>query len=193
MRYPDIDFMKRTFDLVRNRLKIGDKLMPVIMYNPNTFLHFNGYRTTKAQYQKSDQLGPTSADTFRVGITARNKEGYIPENFLHQGHKALYSQALEPLRQYFVTDTFPDAFKKLMTHDIYSVRDYMTLEMKYPNSVVRWIETMEWRTGMFDAALTETVLADLAFEDPRHKGEGKDTVWFCFEFVCFDFVSFQWR
>jgi len=184
MRYPDIDLMKRTFHLIRNKLHIDNKLTKVIMNHPKTFLHFNGIRTTKGEYQESDKPGLTCADTFRVGITATNKEGYIPEDFLRKGHKALYNQAMEPLRQLFVTETFTKAFEELIEFDMYSVRDYMTLKMEYPNSVVRWIETMEWRTGMFDAALTETVLADLAFDDPRNKNQGKETKWFCLEFVC---------
>jgi hypothetical protein len=183
MRYPDIDSMGRTFDLVRNRLKIDNKLTPVIMSNPNTLLHYNGYRAKKSEYQSSDQSGGTPADPFKVGFTKNNKGGFIPEEYLKKGHKTLYQEALEPLRQYFVTDSFPVAFKKLMELDMYSVRDYFSIKMGYPNSVIRWIETMEWRTGMFDASLTETVLADLSFDDPRNRKEGKQTEWFCFECV----------
>ncbi|SRR6266550_1276092 len=177
MRYPEIDMMKRTFDLIRNRLKIGDKLRPVIMSNPNTFLHFNGHRTTKSKYNA------TAMDTFKVGATADNKDGYIREPYLSKGHKALYEEAIEPLLQLFVNEPFRTAFEKLMEYDRYSVRDYMTTHLGYPNSVVRWIETMEWRTGWFDSSLTEIVLASLAFNDPRDKSEGKETAWYCFEFV----------
>jgi hypothetical protein len=150
------------------------------MSNPNTFLHFNGYRTTKARYRTADA---TTADTFRVNLTADNKDGYIGEPYFSKGHKALYEEALEPLRQLFVRDAFPDALKALMEYDKYSVRGYMSAHIGYPNSVVRWIETMEWRTGMFDASLTETVLADLAFNDPRNKSNDKETDWYCFEYV----------
>jgi len=40
---------------------------------------------------------------------------------------------------------------------------------------------MEWRTGMFDASLTETVLADLSFADPRTAAMKKDVEWKCFD------------
>ena len=50
MRYPDIPIMKRTFELVRSKLNIGQKLIPVIMSNDNSILHFNGRRITKGQY-----------------------------------------------------------------------------------------------------------------------------------------------
>ncbi|KIM73740.1 hypothetical protein PILCRDRAFT_719225 [Piloderma croceum F 1598] len=181
MRYPDVIFMKRTFDLVRNKLKIGHKLIPYIGANDKSFLHFNGRRVTKAAYKLSDQGGISTADTFRVGITANNRGGYVPEQYLVQGHEALFAQALAPLRQYFVDLPFPEAFQKLMIHDAYTVRDYLAMHWKYPNAVVRWIETMEWRTAMFDASLTETVLASLVFSDPRSRSEGKDINWFCFD------------
>lgn len=174
MRYPEIDMMERTFDLIRERLKIGDKLRPVIMSNPNTFLHFNGHRTTKNQ---------SALDTFKVGATADNKDGYIREPYLSKGHKALYEEAIEPFLQLFVNESFPTAFEKLMEYDRYSVREYMTTHLGYPKSVVRWIETTGWRTGWFDSSLTEIVLSSLAFNDPRDKTEGKETAWYCFEFV----------
>lgn len=173
MRFPDIDFMKRTFDLVRNRLKISNKLIPVIMGNPNTFYHFNGIRAKRSDYLNKDK----ATDTFKVGITSTNKDWDIPQEYIEKGHKKLYDEALSPLKDLFVTNSFPDAFKELVNYDSYSVKSYMSVVMKYPQSVIRWIETMEWRTGMFDAGLTDTVLADLAFADPRKP----NAEWFCFE------------
>lgn len=178
MRYPDIPFMSRTFDLVRHKLKIEKKLIPVIMSNDNTILHFNGHRITKGQYKKGGQ----GIDVFGIGINDSTKDGYIPEKYLHQGHGVLYDKALQPLRQYFVDEPFPEAFEKLMKHDMDSVRDYMSRELGYPNAVIRWIETMEWRTGMFDASLTETVLASISFDDPLTRSKGVENIkWYCFE------------
>ncbi|KAG8835722.1 hypothetical protein FRC17_001513 [Serendipita sp. 399] len=179
MRYPDMFSQRRTFDLVRNKLKIGDSLKPVIMSNENCFLHFNGIRSTRKGYEQDRLSG--RFDTFRVGKTEANKDGYIPEEFLREGHKALYERAIGPLRQYFVDSLFPDAFRQLMRHDGFSVREYLHQAMQYPHSVIRWIETMEWRTGMFDSSLTETVLASLAFDDPRSRNERKNVDWFCFD------------
>ena len=180
MRYPDIPFMKRGFDLIHDKLRIGAKLIPVIMSNDNTFLHFNNHGITKSEYNRIDK-GSSVVDAFGIG-TKQNKDGSIPEDYLREGHKKLYERALHPLRQYFVDKPFPEAFKQLMKHDMYSVRDYMSLVLGYPNPVIRWIETMEWRTGMFDASLTETVLASLSFEDPLTQNKGGAGVqWYCFE------------
>jgi hypothetical protein len=181
MRYPDVFMMKRTFDLVRNQLNIGHKLIPVIMSNDNCILHYNGRGVTKRDYRRTDQSGSTSADTFGVGKTRDNVGGYVPEDLLKQGHAKLYKDTIEPLRQYFVSLPFAEAFLRLMRLDKHSVRDYMANGMGYPTSVIRWIETMEWRTGMFDASLVETVLASLSFEDPRSEAEGKNVDWYCFE------------
>jgi hypothetical protein len=178
MRYPDIPFMKRTFDLIREKLKIENKLIPVIMSNDETILHFNGRRITKREYME----GGKSIDVFGFGGSDTSENGYIPEKYLRQGHKVLYDRALQPLRQYFVAEPFPEAFEKLMKHDMYSVRDYMSRVLGYPNAVIRWIETMEWRTGMFDASLTEIVLASISFDDPLSHSKGVDDIkWYCFE------------
>jgi len=179
MRFPDIPLMSRTFDLVRKTLKIDHTLIPVIMSNDNNILHFNGRRISRKEYEK----GGAGIDAFGIGLNDPMKDGYIPEKYLRQGHGVLYEQALKPLRQYFVDEPFPQAFKKLMEHDKYSVRDYMSM-IGYPNAVIRWIETMEWRTGMFDASLTETVLASIAFDDPLTRSKGVDDInWYCFEYV----------
>ncbi|KIJ46262.1 hypothetical protein M422DRAFT_778531 [Sphaerobolus stellatus SS14] len=180
MRYPDIDFMKRTFKLV-DGLNLRNKLLEVIMGNDNAFVHFNGIRATRKQYSANWAPGATPLDTFKVAKTASNPDGYIPEEYILKGHKKLYDDAIKPLKEPFATSSFQDAYKNLLEFDKYSVKSYLSIKMGYPDSVIRWIETMEWRTGMFDAGLLDTVLADLAFDDPRNRAQGKETKWYCFD------------
>jgi hypothetical protein len=158
MRYPDIPIMARFFDLVRKRLKMGDKLLPVTMSHGRNVLHFNGVRVTKENVKPPF----TGVDTFKVGISERN---------------LLYYNAIHPLREYFVSDTFSNGLKKLLEKDEHSVRSYLALEKRYPAPVINWLETMEWRTGTFDASLMETVIASLSFRDPKSEKEGKQVDW----------------
>ncbi|KAE9402991.1 hypothetical protein BT96DRAFT_815577 [Gymnopus androsaceus JB14] len=178
MRFPDIFLMRRTFDLARKRLGMGaDKFIEVIMHSDQAIKHFNGISVLDGQYSKTDDNGKTSADTFKIGKSEKNKDGYIPQEYLDQGASKLYNQdTLGPLRQYFVDAPFAEAFLKLMRLDKHSVRSYMRETMGYPDSVIRWIETMQWRTGGFDMSLTESVLASLSFEDPR----SSNPKWYCF-------------
>lgn len=173
--------MRRTFDLARNRLGMGnDKFIKVIMHSDKAIKHFNGISAIQGEYSKTDDNGKTSADTFKIGKSAKNKDGYIPQEYLDEGTSKLYNKdTLGPLREYFVDTPFTDAFLKLMRHDNHSVRSYMRDAMGYPDSVIRWIEAMEWRTGGFDMSLTESVIASLSFDDPRSVKPD----WYCFKYV----------
>ncbi|KAF5380291.1 hypothetical protein D9757_007919 [Collybiopsis confluens] len=178
MRFPNIFLMRRTFDLAQKKLGMGnDKFIKITMHCDNAIKHFNGIGVKQGIYSQTDENGSESADTFKIGITAKNKDGYIPEKYLHEGTTKLYKETLEPLRDYFVNLSFQDAFLKLMQHDNHSVRSYMQVAKGYPDSVIRWIEDMEWRTGGFDSSLTESVIASLSFDDPRSSNPD----WFCFD------------
>ena len=173
MRYPDTPAMTRTFELARNRLKLDGKMKDYTLKSENAFLHYNGIRTTITQYATNF----ASNDFFKVADTPDNKEGYVPKSYFDIGYDALYKRAIDPFRQYFVEKSFEEAFKKLLEYDEHSVRSYMITVLKYPNSVVRWIETMQWHTGILDAGLSETVLESLAFDDPRVE----NPKWYYFE------------
>ena len=58
-----------------------------------------------------------------------------------------------------------------------------------PYPVVKRLETMDSRTGLFDQSLVETVLASLVFmgSNPTDQVE-----WLCFEFVLHSFNQFHW-
>ncbi|KAF5309811.1 hypothetical protein D9758_018993 [Tetrapyrgos nigripes] len=177
MRFPDIFLMRRTFDLCRERLGMKeDKFLKVIMHSGNAIKHFNGISVKQSDWSKSDDNGKNSADSFKIGKTSKNKDGYIPQEYLDEGTTSLYGKTLGPLRNYFVGTPFQDAFLKLMRHDKHSVRSYMRETMGFPDSVIRWIEAMEWRTGGFDSSLTESVIASLSFDDPRSTNPD----WYCF-------------
>ncbi|KAG5650548.1 hypothetical protein H0H81_011863 [Sphagnurus paluster] len=172
MRYPDTSFMQRTFDLARNRLGLQDKMLPYIRGNDNAFMHFNGISMTKAQVKST----ANSADLFKF---SQSNDGNVPDSYVAAGSDVFWNKILGNLRQLFVDHPFDVAFKKLQELDKHTVTSYLSFVEGIPYDVIKWYETMESRTGLFDASLTETVLASLVFNDPRF--EGKEIDWYCFD------------
>ena len=174
MRYPETTFMTRTFELAKKRL--GLTMLPYIRANDNAFLSYNGISITKAENKQKDLV---KEDVFKVSV-GNDSDGYVPEDYFKQGTEVFWNQILGDLRQNFVDYSFPVAFEKLKQWEDHSVTSYLLLVKKIPYPVVKWWETMESRTGLFDQSLVETVLASLVFMDPNMK----DNVnWWCFEFV----------
>lgn len=174
MRYPDTSFMKRTFDLTRNRLALTSKMLPYIRANDSTFLSYNGISVTKGKNNSVQ----SAHDIFKF---SEENDGHVPDKYVAEGPGVFWDKHLGDLRQLFVDYPFDEAFKKLKTFDAHTVTSYLMFEKKVPFEVVKWYELMESRTGLFDTSLTETVLASLVFNDPRFKGRKFD--WFCFEYV----------
>ncbi|KAF8074658.1 L-amino acid oxidase [Lyophyllum atratum] len=172
MRYPDTSFMQRTFDLARNRLGLKDKMLKYLRANDNAFLHYNGITVTKAL----NNATPAAADIFKASKT---RDGYVPDKYVTEGSGVFWDVILGDLRQLFVDNPFDVAFQKLKELDGHTVTSYLTFVKEIPYPVIKWYETMESRTGLFDQSLTETVLASLVFMDPRFKG--KEIDWFCFD------------
>ncbi|RDB23899.1 hypothetical protein Hypma_008897 [Hypsizygus marmoreus] len=173
MRYPDTSFMQRTFDLARNRLGLKDQMLSYIRGNDNAFLCYNGIAVTKATFATESKQG---ADTFKA---SQSNDGTVPDEYVAKGSGYFWDVILDELRQLFVDNPFDVAFKKLQDLDGHTVTSYLTFVKQIPYEVIKWYETMESRTGLFDQSLTETVLASLVFNDPRFKG--KDIDWFCFD------------
>ncbi|KAG5637252.1 hypothetical protein H0H81_005251 [Sphagnurus paluster] len=172
MRYPNTSFMQRTFDLARNRLGLQDKMLPYIRGNDNAFLHYNGISVTKAKVKAT----ANSVDLFKF---SQSSDGNIPDSYIAAGSGAFWNKILGNLRQLFVDNPFDVAFKKLQELDKHTVTSYLSFVEGIPYDTIKWYETMESRTGLFDASLTETVLASLVFNDPRF--EGREIDWYCFD------------
>jgi len=176
MRYPDTSFMKRTFDLARNRLGFSEKeMITYICSDDDTYLYYNGISVTKKQYNAGSAA---KEDVFNV---SQSKGGDVPDSYVADGPGKFWNVYLDELRQLFVKFPFDVAFKMLKKFDGHSVTSYLTFVKELPYEVIKWYETMESRTGLFDASLVETVLASLVFNDPRYKD--KTINWFCFKYV----------
>lgn len=176
MRYPETTFMKRTFDLVRNRLNMPNAFIPYIRGCENAFKCYNDITVT----QKEEKAAKKEDDIFKVSIA---NGGNVPPEYVAKGSGAMWDECLKDLRQLFVDYPFEEAYKKLMEYDAYSVSGYLTQVQKIPVDVTDWFENSESRTGLMDESLTETVLASLVFNDPNFTTKGTTINWFCLEYV----------
>lgn len=153
MRYPDTPFMKRTFDLVRNR-GLNIKLIPYIMqmvYPPNTWLLFNNSRI-------NNQDSSVTGDPFNV-------KSYVSDPSLRtpQGVSKRVGEVLQPFRNLFrnmpgqpprdIATSMETLFKET---NKFSTRSYMFQNgMKAKD--IQWCETLDKSTGWYDRALTESM------------------------------------
>ncbi|CCL98847.1 uncharacterized protein FIBRA_00853 [Fibroporia radiculosa] len=166
MRFPDIPFMKRVFDLF-DLLEIShsdpkqDRLIPYVMSNPNNMLFYNNIRMTVEQYNQTASAVP---DPFNMGLKAR------PETIL--------ATALGRFKDELKTN-FATGWEKMMNYDEFSTRDYIYFELNtpkhlcYTDKVITNLETMESATNLYDCALSESVMDSLDFD------WNDDQKWFC--------------
>jgi len=150
MRFPDTPFMKRTFDLARNR-GLPVKLIPYIRETSNSFLFFNNERIMN---QDSDL---TEDDPFDVS-------GYVDPSL---ASPAAVSQkvadVIKPFRDLFVvpdssgnTPDIATAMAQLFNEtDMFSMRSYM-FQGGMRAEDISWCETLDKSTGWYDRALTES-------------------------------------
>ena len=157
MRFPDSPFMKRTFDLARNR-NLPVNLIPYIMQmykpSPNTFLFFNNARI----HNQDDSV---TGDPFSVSGYVDDPELTTPSEVSKKvaaviqpfrdmfrdspGHKADIAAGMEQL--FAATNTF-------------STRSYMLNPVGMNPKDISWCETLDKSTGWYDRALTESTWLD---------------------------------
>ena len=158
MRFPDTPFMKRTFDMVRNRgLKLT--LIPYIlqMVSPatNTWLFFNNARV-------NNQAASVTQDPFGIS-------GYVtdPNIATPEGASRRVAEILQPFRDLFRTsaDGKPAdiaASMKIIFEQTnnFSTRGYMLQALGMSNEDINWCETTGKSTGWYDRAFTEGTWLD---------------------------------
>lgn len=156
MRYPDTPFMKRTFDMVRNRgLKLT--LIPYIlqMVSPmtNTWLFFNNARV-------NNQAASVTQDPFGISGFVDDPTISTPE-----GASRKVAEVLQPFRDLFRTsaDGKPAdiaASMKIVFEQTnnFSMRSYMLQALGMSTEDINWCETTDKSTGWYDRAFTESKL-----------------------------------
>jgi monoamine oxidase len=171
MRFPDIPFMKRVFDLIRDdkNSPIADQLeiIDYVMDNPNNLNFYNGILKTDAELDP-DLKPPPPVDPFHTGVN--------PPDGPPNTYSNMIAAALGPFKQALV-ENFDVGWENLMQWDEHSTRDYMAFVMDppYPDDIINWCETFDSATNLYDCALSESVMDSLDFDFPG------DVKWYCIQ------------
>ncbi|TFY58617.1 hypothetical protein EVG20_g8079 [Dentipellis fragilis] len=192
MRFPDIPFMNRVFDLIR-RVRVDDLLVDYHLGVGNNLAYYN----TRGPFRKSD-IRPKS-DPFGVSIASG---GTVPEKYALAGTQSWISKTFDPFRDLFREAyegqneedrfyAFEKAWKTLMEQDHHTTRGYMQTQKEdqapFPEPVVNWLETFHAGTGTYNAAFTESVMSSLNFNwpwphlDPPSTPNAQITKWYCID------------
>ncbi|KAH9927100.1 uncharacterized protein BXZ73DRAFT_48983 [Epithele typhae] len=177
MRYPNIPFMKRVFDLFERRLGMSeDDLLIEYKYSAdNTFERYNDIL-----YNTSD---PAIEDIFQV---SKIHGGAVPWDWVVQGVDNVANNVFREYAEKFQTEDFTTAWAYLSQQDPYSTRGYL-LSRQYPESVVEWLETFETATGLYNNAFVESAMDSMDFgsssasQNGRPRGEQLSYEWYCID------------
>ncbi|KAF9649823.1 hypothetical protein BDM02DRAFT_3094095 [Thelephora ganbajun] len=184
MRFPDTPFMKRTFDLARNR-GLPVNLIPYVMQmvepSPNTFLFYNNARVNNGDPS-------ISGDPFNVS-------GYINDQNLTTPADVSQRvvEVLQPFRDLFRAESGsppPDiasAMDKLFVlTDKFSMRSYMFDPVGMNAKDISWCETIDFSsTAAYDRALTESTVGfdwpTAPLPGPEPPKPDPNAIWYCFD------------
>ena len=150
MRFPDTPFMRRTFDLARNRNLPVNLDIPYIMQAPNTFLFFNNARIR-------NQDSSIAGDPFNVELFMQDPTLTTPSEVSRK-----VASVIQPFRNFFRPDSsghrppIESAMEKLFdATNIFSMRSYM-FSLGMTARDISWCETLHSSTGAYDRSLTES-------------------------------------
>jgi hypothetical protein len=120
---------------IRSTIAKRTRAMCVILPNPKTSLMLTMFST------KVPNKYATYSYTMPDGSTRTGVAGCLAATF-------------EPFKDKLVKN-WDDGWACLMKYDALSTRAYLLTEMKFPLSVVRWMETRDTSTGAYDLAFSE--------------------------------------
>ncbi|KAF9783369.1 amine oxidase [Thelephora terrestris] len=184
MRFPDVPFMKRTFDLIKNRnlkVKLILHVLQMVAPSANTWLLYNNARV-------NNQVPSVTDDPFGVSDYITDPSLRTPEG--------VYKRVEEVLQQF--RDLFresPEGTLDMATAmdtlfertNNFSMRSYMVQNGMSSNDI-SWCETISDSTGGYDRGFTETILDSLAFDWPNTPLPGPEQEkvypsqgWYCFD------------
>ena len=152
MRFPDTPWMRRTFDLARNR-GLDVKLIPYtfqMVDPPNTFLYYNFSRV-------NNQAPSIAPDPFNVSSYVADPDLRTPE-----GVSKRVSEVIQPFRDYFSHINpwgiigIRAGIKRLFEEtNQFSMRSYM-FQNGMTAKAINWCETLDGSTASYDRSLTES-------------------------------------
>jgi hypothetical protein len=151
MRYPRTPFMKRTFNLIEEKLP-GLVLIPYIMQMvepPNTWLMYNNARV--------NNQANVAGDPFSV-VNYVTDETLLTPDGVHQR----VAQEIKQFRDLFRVEGRSIADSMAILFDFtnaFSMRSWL-LQANMDPRQIHWCETLDKSTGWYDRALTESKQLD---------------------------------
>ncbi|VDB94323.1 unnamed protein product [Peniophora sp. CBMAI 1063] len=189
MRFPNIGFMKRVFDLFDTLDLRKDGLLIEYKYSsPNTYLHYNGRRRHTADIVP--QLNGQYDDFFSV---SSENGGAVPGNYVAQGVDRVLGDVFRPYADLFndPNTTFQEAWAHLQQEGPYSTRAHMLgrASPTLPEAVIQWLETFSSATGLYNNAFVESAMDAIDFGSvtaaPQSAGglpkEEVNYAWYCID------------
>ncbi|KAG1817807.1 hypothetical protein DFJ58DRAFT_833334 [Suillus subalutaceus] len=180
MRFPKISSMQRVFNLFDYPpLNEGSiSLKTKAAGNNNTLYSYNGVTVRQNAMPPSD---PFKADQVIQDVVSSNP-------YIAVGVKAIMDDVIGPFATRLLDDLKTggsEGWKYMRSFDHYSTRAYMQLKyipspsLGLPNKSLS-TDVVNWSTGWYDRALSETVLEAVAFG--WHPGPNPPpTQWFCID------------
>ncbi|KDQ16660.1 hypothetical protein BOTBODRAFT_30577 [Botryobasidium botryosum FD-172 SS1] len=180
MRFPGGPMMYRINDLLRNRLGLGDKLLPQLHadLDGNQLLEYNGIRRS----QKEVEASPYT-DWFNDSV---ENGGLVPSEFIRRGSLGLILESFVPFKDAFL-ESWSRGWAMLLKYDQHTLRSFLGTEFDdgfikkeaYPSEVINWLEAMAG-SGASGVSLTEIILmmlkVDLASMHEWHCVAGGSSV-----------------
>ncbi|KDQ16662.1 hypothetical protein BOTBODRAFT_106568 [Botryobasidium botryosum FD-172 SS1] len=176
MRHLDSPMMYRIHNLLRNRLRLGDQLIPDLSTTSdgNQVIEYNGIRRT----QKEVGASPNT-DWFNDSI---ENGGLVPPEFVKVGPTNLFIESMMPFKKAFL-ESWNKGWEMLMKYDQHTFRSFLGTKIDdefikkeaYPPEVINWIE-LTGGTGAYGAALSEMVLVMLKFD---RTSQFSPQEWYC--------------
>ncbi|KJA17693.1 hypothetical protein HYPSUDRAFT_146222 [Hypholoma sublateritium FD-334 SS-4] len=205
MRFPDMPFMKRLWDLF-DILKIKDLFVDYNLSAANNLKYFNTVNPPYNATNSADQAAPGDPDYFRVSVA---NGGTVPDDFaaksvdhwtgqVYDYYKTAFAKLDDPnLSDEQRRKIFRAAWADLVDQDHHTTRSAMRQGLNgvrpYPNPVVEWLETFDSATGLYDRAFVESVMDSLDFDWPypstrdppqpivKSFDSQKETKWYCID------------
>ncbi|KAH9483491.1 Putative bifunctional amine oxidase [Psilocybe cubensis] len=186
MRFPDNAANKPTFDLFkelgfhfRNDQNPNGELIPFVYGLDDNIRYFNNITSTARQvadgfnlFQEATPIGNVPQDF--TDMIDTDEQGNV-----YRGVDACFYKAFNGLRAKLLAN-FDEEWPKLLKEwDWASTRSYLAQgpELKFPTTVIDWIEKHKSGTGRYSRAVVEEVLESITFDHPR--SEHFD--WWCIE------------
>ncbi|KAH8836149.1 hypothetical protein DL96DRAFT_1454733 [Flagelloscypha sp. PMI_526] len=173
MRYPDMPFMQPVQDLFAF-LKINKPptMIPYIMSDKlkNNINFFNGIRLSTAELE--GRYNDKEFDPFRTGLPT-DPEGK-DHTVLYADPSTMVNNVIGDYKAQLIAN-WEVGWQNLMTVDKFSTRAYLSSRNELPDEIITYLETQQTATGLWNQALSETVMDSLDFDYPGV------VPWHCFQ------------